>query len=76
MPVIGTLKDNPNGAIDRSLYIGDPNFGKYEADVYRTGYTFKHVFDNGWNFNQNFAVQKLKWMVKQFLLVQVVTLGR
>ncbi len=58
LPVIGTLKDNPNGAIDRSLYIGDPNFGKYEADVYRTGYTFKHVFDNGWNFNQNFAVQK------------------
>ncbi|WP_144732552.1 TonB-dependent siderophore receptor [Acinetobacter oleivorans] len=58
LPVIGTLKDNPNGAIDRSLYIGDPNFGKYEADVYRTGYTFKHAFDNGWNFNQNFAVQK------------------
>jgi len=58
MPVIGTLKDNPNGAIDRSLYIGDPNFGKYEADVYRTGYTFKHAFNNGWNFNQNFAVQK------------------
>ncbi|WP_030424738.1 TonB-dependent siderophore receptor, partial [Acinetobacter baumannii] len=58
LPVIGTLKDNPNGRIDRSLYIGDPNFGKYEADVYRTGYTFKHTFDNGWNFNQNFAVQK------------------
>lgn len=58
LPVIGTLKENPNGAIDRSLYIGDPNFGKYEADVYRTGYTFKHAFDNGWNFNQNFAVQK------------------
>ncbi len=52
------MKDNPNGAIDRSLYIGDPNFGKYEADVYRTGYTFKHAFDNGWSFNQNFAVQK------------------
>jgi len=58
LPVIGTLKDNPNGPIDRSLYIGDPNFGKYEADVYRTGYTFKHTFDNGWNLNQNFAVQK------------------
>ncbi|WP_340600755.1 TonB-dependent receptor [Acinetobacter sp. HZNU-JH01] len=58
LPVIGTLKDNPNGAIDRSLYIGDPHFGKYEADVYRTGYTFKHAFENGWNFNQNFAVQK------------------
>jgi iron complex outermembrane receptor protein len=58
LPVIGTLKDNPNGSIDRSLYIGDPNFGKYEADVYRTGYTFKHAFENGWNFNQNFAVQK------------------
>ncbi|EOQ74614.1 TonB-dependent siderophore receptor [Acinetobacter lactucae] len=58
LPIIGTLKDNPNGPIDRSLYIGDPNFGKYEADVYRTGYTFKHTFDNGWNFNQNFAVQK------------------
>ena len=76
LPVIGTLKDNPNGPIDRSLYIGDPNFGKYEADVYRTGYTFKHTFDNGWNFNQNFAVQKPKWMAKQSLLVQVVTFGQ
>ncbi|MFV5368288.1 TonB-dependent siderophore receptor [Acinetobacter junii] len=58
LPVLGTLIDNPNGAIDRSLYIGDPNFGQYKADVYRTGYTFKHEFGNGWNFNQNFAVQK------------------
>ena len=76
LPVIGTLKDNPNGAIDRSLYIGDPNFGKYEADVYRTGYTFKHTFDNGWNFNQNFAVQKLKWMVLLSLLKRATTFGQ
>lgn len=58
LPVIGTLVTNPNGALDRSLYIGDPNFGTYKADVYRSGYTFKHAFDNGWNFHQNFAVQK------------------
>ncbi len=76
LPVIGTLKDNPNGAIDQSLYIGDPNFGKYEADVYRTGYTFKHAFDNGWNFNQNFAVQKTEMDGTAVLLEQAQISGQ
>lgn len=60
LPVIGTLKSNPNGAIDRSLYLGEPTFGGYEADVYRTGWNYKYKFDNGWTFNQNAAVQQLK----------------
>ncbi|WP_130802840.1 TonB-dependent siderophore receptor [Acinetobacter ihumii] len=60
LPVLGTLKDNPNGPIDRDLYIGEPTFGGYEGDVYRTGWTYKYAFDNGWKFTQNAAVQKLE----------------
>jgi len=60
LPVLGTLLANPNGQINQSLYIGDPNFGKYTADVYRSGYNFKYAFKSGWDFNQNFAIQKTK----------------
>jgi iron complex outermembrane receptor protein len=58
IPVIGSLKTNPNGAVSRSLYLGEPSFGGYEADVYRVGYTLSHAWDNGWRFRQNFAAQK------------------
>ena len=60
IPVIGTLKYNPNGPIDRDLYIGEPEFGGYEGDVYRTGWTYNYNFDNGWKFTQNAAIQKLQ----------------
>ncbi|WP_151980587.1 TonB-dependent siderophore receptor [Acinetobacter guerrae] len=60
LPVLGTLKANPNGAIDRDLYIGEPEFGAYKGDVYRTGWTYQYTFDNGWKFNQNAAIQKLQ----------------
>ncbi|MBJ9984407.1 TonB-dependent siderophore receptor [Acinetobacter sp. S40] len=60
LPVIGTLKYNPNGSINRDLYIGEPEFGDYEGDVYRTGWTYNYAFDNGWRFTQNAAIQKLQ----------------
>ncbi|MBF7684128.1 TonB-dependent siderophore receptor [Acinetobacter sp. B5B] len=58
LPIIGTLKPNPNGPINRSTYFGEPAFGPYKGDVYRLGYKFDYNFDNGWNFEQNFAVRK------------------
>lgn len=58
LPVIGTLKTNPNGQLDRSDYFGEPAFGPYKADVYRFGYKFNYDFDSGWQFEQNFAVRK------------------
>jgi iron complex outermembrane receptor protein len=74
IPVIGTLKYNPNGPIDRDLYIGEPEFGGYEGDVYRTGWTYNYNFDNGWKFTQNAAIQKLQ-STELFLLKQAPHLG-
>ncbi|MDH2605606.1 TonB-dependent siderophore receptor [Acinetobacter baumannii] len=58
LPVIGTLKDDPNGSLPKDLFIGEPSYGAYDADVFRTGYNFRHAFNNGWEFKQNFAIQK------------------
>lgn len=57
LPAAGTIKNNPNGAIQRNLFIGEPSAGPYKADVYRLGYTFGYKFDNDWQFEQNFAVR-------------------
>lgn len=58
LPVIGTLLSNPNGQLNRHLFIGETDVDPYRSDVLRFGYNFKHEFDNGWIFKQNFAVQK------------------
>lgn len=58
LPIIGTLLSNPNGPLDRHLFIGETNTDPYRSDVLRFGYNLKHEFDNGWIFKQNFAVQK------------------
>lgn len=57
LPVLGTLKANPNGPIPRNTFIGEPSAGPYKADVYRLGYTFNYSFDNAWQFEQNFAIR-------------------
>ncbi|MDF2416234.1 TonB-dependent siderophore receptor [Acinetobacter beijerinckii] len=62
LPVLGTLLNNPNGALNSKLLISEPSHGAYEADVYRVGYNFAHRFDNDWQFKQNFAVQKTEML--------------
>lgn len=58
LPVYGSILSNSNGSVNRHLFIGEPSVDPYISDVYRIGYNFKYVFDNGWTFKQNFAVQK------------------
>lgn len=58
LPVIGSLLANPNGALPRELFIGEPSHGAYEAEVYRAGYNLKHDFGSDLIFKQAFAVQK------------------
>ncbi|MBF7682238.1 TonB-dependent siderophore receptor [Acinetobacter sp. B5B] len=58
IPILGTLKNNPNGPIERSAYLGEPSFGPYKGNVYRFGYTYNYDFGNELSFEQNFAVRK------------------
>ena len=57
LPVYGSILPNSNGQVNRHLFIGEPSADPYLSDSMRIGYNLKHVFDDGWTFKQNFAVQ-------------------
>lgn len=42
------LQDVSTGRIPRDLFLGEPDFDKYEGDSWSGGYLFDHEFDNGW----------------------------
>lgn len=50
----GTVLPNPNGRLDRNLFIGEPSFGHNEAQRVRVGYELEHRFAAGWKVHQNF----------------------
>lgn len=58
LPVYGSILPNSNGQVNRHLFIGEPSADPYLSDSMRIGYNLKHVFEDGWTFKQNFAVQK------------------
>ncbi len=76
LPVLGTLLNNPNGALNPKLLISEPSHGAYEADVYRIGYNFAHRFENDWQFKQNFAVQKTEMLGPAVFAATVKTFGQ
>lgn len=59
LPTKGTLQANPNGKLDRDLFIGDPGIGPYEAEQASIGYSLTHRFDSGWKLQQNFRWQQI-----------------
>jgi iron complex outermembrane receptor protein len=40
-------QDVASGTIPRDLFLGSPDFDRYEGDMYTLGYLFEHEFDNG-----------------------------
>lgn len=58
LPLAGSVLPNPNGAIDRHRFIGEPGQDPYHGYESRIGYAFSHRFDNGWTVNQNFRYQE------------------
>lgn len=57
LPSTGSVRSNPNGQVNRSLFIGEPSFGPYQSDQSRIGYALEHRFDSGWTLRQNFRWQ-------------------
>ncbi|WP_448761451.1 TonB-dependent siderophore receptor [Acinetobacter tandoii] len=57
LPVYGSILPNSNGQVSRHLFIGEPSVDPYLSDSMRIAYNLKHIFDDGWTFKQNFAVQ-------------------
>lgn len=58
MPSRGTVRDNPNGQIRRSLYAGDTSYDKWDRYYYSAGYLFEHVVSDVFTFRQNFAYNR------------------
>lgn len=44
LPANGTLLSNPNGAIPRSRYLGEPGHNYYDTTTSTFGYVFEHAF--------------------------------
>ncbi|WP_217618794.1 TonB-dependent siderophore receptor [Achromobacter sp. GbtcB20] len=53
LPIVGTVQSNPNGAIPRDRFTGEPGQDPYRGYQSRVGYALTHRFDNGWTVNQN-----------------------
>lgn len=51
--VRGSILANPNGAVDRDRFYGEPAFGPYNSRQATLGYSLVHRFDNGWKLGQN-----------------------
>jgi iron complex outermembrane receptor protein len=53
-PEVGTIKPNENGRIDRSRFIGEPDFNKFEREVFSGGYELEHRVTDRVKLKQNF----------------------
>lgn len=53
LPASGTLFPNPNGKIDRDLFLGEPGVNDYDRTQYVLGYEFAHQLNNTWLIKQN-----------------------
>ncbi|WP_347903095.1 TonB-dependent siderophore receptor [Pseudomonas purpurea] len=53
LPSVGTVFHNPNGKIDRGLFLGEPGVNDYTRNQYAFGYEFSHRLDDVWTFKQN-----------------------
>mgnify|MGYP002040826834 FL=1 len=53
LPSVGTVFANPNGKIDRDLFLGEPGVNAYDRDQFVVGYEFSHRLNDVWTLKQN-----------------------
>lgn len=53
LPSVGTLFHNPNGKIDRDLFLGEPGLNAYDREQYAFGYELSHRLNDTWTLKQN-----------------------
>lgn len=60
LPLSGSINSNVNGALPRSLFIGEPGARPYSANETRIGYSLTHRFDDGWTLHNNLRYQQFE----------------
>ncbi|WP_313518256.1 TonB-dependent siderophore receptor [Pseudomonas sp.] len=53
LPRVGTLTGSTHGHLPTDLYVGDPDFDKYDVEQWSIGYQFEQQLDDIWTFRQN-----------------------
>lgn len=53
LPASGTVWRNPNGKIDRDVFIGEPGVNKYNREQFAFGYELSHRLNDTWTLKQN-----------------------
>lgn len=54
LPSAGSLLPNPNGAIARNRFIGEPDFDKWDSENIMLSYQLEHEFNDTFTIRQNF----------------------
>ncbi|WP_233993504.1 TonB-dependent siderophore receptor [Salinibacter altiplanensis] len=65
LPAAGTVRDNPNGDIDRDTFTGNPDFDDYDRTVYSVGYVADHRLTDWIKVSQNLRYNTLDIDSKQ-----------
>lgn len=52
-PLEGTLLENPNGQIEISTLIGEPDFNRYDQEQWVVGYQGEYHFNDNWQIQQH-----------------------
>ncbi|ERP90685.1 hypothetical protein Q670_13300 [Alcanivorax sp. P2S70] len=52
-PIKGMLEPTPYGYIDRSTFLGEPDWNTYDREQWAIGYDLTHYINDAWSFRQN-----------------------
>lgn len=58
LPKEGVLVSNPNGALPRNTFTGEPDYDKFERQQDGISYHLEHEFANGWKLNHRLRNSK------------------
>lgn len=53
LPIKGMLEPTPYGYIDRSTFLGEPDWNTYDREQWAIGYDLSHYINDTWSFRQN-----------------------
>nr|WP_086939678.1 TonB-dependent siderophore receptor [Thaumasiovibrio occultus] len=65
LPMEGTLTDNPNGKINDSTAIGNPDWETFEREQLSLGYELSHQFNNQLSFAQSARYSQMDITLRQ-----------
>jgi iron complex outermembrane receptor protein len=57
LPAVGTVFSNPLGEVDRSRFLGDPDFSALDYETTIAGYRLEHEFSDTWSMRNAFRAE-------------------